>query len=134
MSQPAADNFNKAFELETEIRKMKLELLKQELDDKLFSFREYIEKKQKKMMFLNQTEMNTTNSVANNTTDENEKNFSSILFLPVIGDLEMWHFIFIIFLIWFFLSIKIILILMAVLLKKESQSISNQIRFNVKIF
>ena len=105
MSQPAADNFNKAFELETEIRKMKLELLKQELDDKLFSFREYIEKKQKKMMFLNLTETNNSTSLTTNVTDENEKQFSSILFLPVVGDLEIWHFVFIIFLIWFFLSI-----------------------------
>jgi hypothetical protein len=37
-------------ELETEIRKLKLELIKQELDDKIITFRAYLEKKQQSIV------------------------------------------------------------------------------------
>lgn len=96
----SADSPN--IELETEIRKLKLELLKQELDDKLLSFKTFLERKQnKKIMSFNQT-----NNVTNQTQSEdtNEKPFGTILFAPVIGDFEVWHFVFLIFFAWIFLS------------------------------
>lgn len=102
MSQLSSAN-GETSELETEIRKLKLELLKEELDDKLFTFREYLEKKQRqKTMQVNLTTTNANQSVT--TQDLTERPFSSILFAPVVGDFEVWHFVFLIFFSWIFLS------------------------------
>lgn len=87
-------------ELETEIRKLKLELLKEELDDKILTFREYLEKKQRQ----NIMQFNQTNTTATTTQENSDRLFSSILFAPVVGDFEVWHFVFLIFFCWIFLS------------------------------
>ena len=80
-----------AMQMETEIRKLKIALMQQELDDKLLTFRAYMESQQ-----------NITT-----TTEEpiiEEKHFGSILFAKVVGDFEVLHFVILIFLAWFLLS------------------------------
>ena len=73
-------------ELETEIRKLKLELIKQELNDKIITFRAYMEKKQQSIL-QNDTRNLNNQSTNSNSTDEisSEKPFSSVLFVPIIG-------------------------------------------------
>ena len=56
-------------ELETEIRKLKLELIKQELDDKIITFRAYLEKKQQSIL-QNDTRNLNNQSIDSNSTDE----------------------------------------------------------------
>jgi hypothetical protein len=81
-------------DMESDIRKLKLELLKEQLDDKLITFKAYLEKKQ----------MNQTSTTAIMETKAEEKPFSTILFVPVVGDFEVWHFVIVIFMIWIFIS------------------------------
>jgi ABC-type siderophore export system fused ATPase/permease subunit len=73
-------------ELETEIRKLKLELIKQELDDKIITFRAYMEKKHQSML-QNDTRNFNNQSTNSSSTEEisSEKPFSSVLFVPIIG-------------------------------------------------
>ena len=77
---------------DTEIRRLKLELLRQELDDKILSYREYLERKKAQ----NKTLATTTVSPEEIT----EKPFNSILYVQIFGDFEVWHFVILIFIIW----------------------------------
>ncbi len=90
--------------LENEIRKLKLELLRQELDDRMINLRFLMEKKRQ----LNETMFNGTNSSSNLTanSDEVEAKFfgGSVLFMNVIGEFEVWHFVILALIVWFLIS------------------------------
>lgn len=80
-----------AKQMETEIRKLKIALMQQELDDKLLTFRAYMER-----------QLNTTTTTEQPIIEE--KHFGSILFAPVVGDFEVLHFVILIFIVWFLIS------------------------------
>ncbi len=77
--------------LESEIRKLKMALLQQELEEKVQRFRAYMQRQQ-----------NTTTTTPAPIVVE--RPFESILFAPVVGVFEVWHFVILIFIAWFFLS------------------------------
>jgi hypothetical protein len=92
----------KTFALENEIRKLKLELLKQELDDKVINLKFILEKKQK--LLRNSTIYNTTIQTSTESNELDRMNYGgSVLFLNVIGDFEVWHFVLLILILWFLL-------------------------------
>lgn len=77
--------------MEAEIRKLKMALIKEELNDKMKSFRAYMERMR-----------NTTTPAP--APVEVVRPFDSILFMNVTGDFEVWHFVMLLFFAWFFLS------------------------------
>ena len=77
--------------MEAEIRKLKMALIKEELNDKMKSFREYMERMR-----------NTTTTAP--TPVEVVKPFESVLFYNVVGDFEVWHFVMLLFVAWFLIS------------------------------
>lgn len=89
---------NKALELENEIRKLKLQLLKEELNDKLMTLNSYL---------INKTaETNTAPSVATTTTaadDEGNQSatmLQSILFMRLNNEFLVWHLVLFILVLW----------------------------------
>ena len=92
---------HKTISLESEIRKLKLELLRQELDDRMINLKILMEKQRR----LNETASeNLTNETS--TDDVESKYFTgSVLFMNVIGDFEVWHFVLLTLVIWVFISI-----------------------------
>jgi hypothetical protein len=91
--------------LETDIRKLKLELMRQELDDKLLTLKAYMKRK---------NQFNTT-TVATTTTDPNDpannylRPFSSVLFINVFGEFEVWHLVLITLFIWLMICKRVLL-------------------------
>ena len=87
--------------LQTDIRKLQLELMRQELNDKMLTLKLYLERKKQQ----NATTLATT------TVDPRDKfemkPFNSILFLNVVGEFEVWHFIVITLLVWCFILVAI---------------------------
>lgn len=84
--------------LRDEIRKLKLELLKHELDDKILKLNLVMEKK-------NATLSETLGNASNMTDPETDQKglnspFESILFANVTEDFEVWHFVVLTLLIW----------------------------------
>ncbi len=77
--------------MESEIRRLKMALLQQQLEEKLQNFRAYIRSQQN----------TTTTTQAPVVID---RPFESILFAPVVGVFEVWHFVILILIAWFFLS------------------------------
>ena len=90
---------------ESEIRVLKVELLKQQLDERLADLRLYLDRKQQVSPQSNQnvsaqSSNLTTTSLAPSTDDE-PKPFESVLFEIVFGEFEVWHFVVLIFVTWF---------------------------------
>jgi len=74
---------NKALELENEIRKLKLQLLKEELSDKLLILNTYLDKKD--------SSQNTTSQELVKDSNDSPNRFESVLFANVSGDFLVWH-------------------------------------------
>ena len=92
--------------LESEIRRLKYELMRRQLDEKLISLKSYIERQQH---MTNATIANTTttNATSNDYDDDDEdvnQIFSSVLFANVFGDFEVWHFVLAILFLWLIAS------------------------------
>lgn len=99
MSSPAAfESDHKAKALETEIRKLKLELLKQELDDKLLTLRAYLQHKK-----INQTTSTTT--VSAKDSEDKSRYLGSVLFVKVAGNVQVWQLVLIVLIFWMLLGI-----------------------------
>lgn len=83
--------------LQTDIRKLKLELMRQELDDKILTLKLFQER---------QRQQNSTTPITT-TLDPSEhfeyKPIGSILFLNVFGDFLVWHFVLVALFIWLIL-------------------------------
>lgn len=104
-----SESDSKAQALEIEIRKLKMELLKHELDDKLLTLRTYMEKKKS----LNETTTTLTSDIVEGGRNLEKsilkvKPFESILFANVFGDFEVWHFVLLVLIFWVLLSIKFV--------------------------
>ena len=82
--------------LETDIRKLKLELMRQELDDKLITFKAYMKRKNQ----FNMTTVATTTKDPNDPDNNYLRPFSSVLFINVFGEFEVWHLVLITLFIW----------------------------------
>jgi hypothetical protein len=83
-------------ELENEIRKIKLQLLKEELNDKLIILNNYLEKKA--------TTNVTTEELKPNQTTIQIKPFESILFARFNNNFQVWHFVLAILIVWFLIG------------------------------
>ena len=91
-----------SFALQNDIRKLKLELMRQELNDKLLTLNFYLEQ---------QRQLNTT-TASTTTVDPSEsrlelKPFGSALFVKVVGDFVVWHFVLLALFVWVFIIIII---------------------------
>lgn len=84
----------KALQLEDEVRRLKMELLKQELSDKLIVLNAYLEAKAKNSSGLEKIEVTT-----NDSADVNAR-FESVLFASVSGELLVWHCVLIMLFLW----------------------------------
>jgi hypothetical protein len=86
-------------ELESDIRRLKLELMRHQYDQKILKLRSLIKSNQNttQLMLIN------SNSTANETDydlDANDEIFRSILFVNVFGDFEVWHFVLLLLILW----------------------------------
>lgn len=90
--------------LESEISKLKLELLRQELNSKLQSFKVHLENKKIQSMLRNQTNSTQVQSASTVTKRPNLKALSSALYIRVFDCLELWQLIFILLIAWIILS------------------------------
>ncbi len=94
--------------LESEIRRLKYELMQRQLDEKLITLKSYVERRAHAAPATNATLLNSTN--ATNSTDGSDdygdvnEIFSSVLFANVIGDFEVWHFVLAILALWLLAS------------------------------
>jgi hypothetical protein len=105
--------------LEEEIGKLKLKLLKQELNEKLLSFKAHYDNK--RIYFPNGT---TTNNLThhrrhpfsfssnNENTNYNFKSLTSALYIRVYGQIELWQILLVLILVWFLTRNYIITIYM----------------------
>lgn len=100
LALPSLDSDNRALALETEIRKLKLELLKQELDDKLLTLRTYWENKK----FQNTTKIVNTKLDDEDSGAASSRPFGSVLFANVVGEFEVWHFVLLTLFVWVLIS------------------------------
>jgi hypothetical protein len=93
----------KALSMENEIRRLKMELLRQELDDRMINLKFLMEKRRQ----MNETMNNGT--AVNGTKTEDDVHIKyfggSVLFLKVAGDFEVWHFVVLTLFVWFLISI-----------------------------
>lgn len=99
MSVPVTlESDHKAKALESEIRKLKLELLKQELDDKLLTLRAYLHNKK-----LNKT---TTASQPATVVHPEDKSYylGSVLFAKVAGNVQVWQLVLVVLIFWMLLG------------------------------
>lgn len=85
-------------ELESDIRRLKLELIKQQYDQKILKLRSLVKASQ------NTTQSMTVNYNTTNGTDydldADDEIFGSVLFVNVIGDFEVWHFVVLLLILW----------------------------------
>jgi hypothetical protein len=88
-------------EIDSEIRRLKYELMKHQYDKKILSLKSYIKSQQLNSTreSLNITSNHTTSTQANDYEDD--QMFGSILFVNVVGDFEVWHFVLLTLFIWF---------------------------------
>lgn len=82
---------NNEFRLETEIRRLKLQLLKEELTDKLFILNNYLDKK------------DSGQNSSRESQDQNnpEDRFESVLFANITEDILVWHIVLVLLIFWF---------------------------------
>lgn len=97
--QASFESDHKAKALESEIRKLKLELLKQELDDKLLTLKAYLQDKK-----LNQTTTSTIEPQSESDSNEKSHYMGSILFVKVVGNVQVWQIVLIVLIFWMLLS------------------------------
>lgn len=90
--------------LESEISKLKLQLLRQELNSKLQSFKIHFENKRLHSLLKNQTNSTQLHLVASTKKPVNLKALSSALYIKVFDCLELWQLIFILLIVWIVLS------------------------------
>lgn len=91
--------------LEAEIRKLKMELLRQELDDRLLNLKFLLDKQREQ----NETMHRNNMTASNQTQNASALRFGgSVLSVNVVGDLEVWHFVLLALFVWVLLS-KIII-------------------------
>lgn len=102
--QNSFESDHKAKALQSEIRKLKLELLKQELDDKLLTLKAYLHDKK-----LNET--TTTTNEPETEADSSEKShyLGNILFVKVAGNVQVWQLVLAVLIFWMLLSKFILL-------------------------
>ncbi|CAF0796463.1 unnamed protein product [Brachionus calyciflorus] len=91
------DSDSQAKVLENEIRKLKMELLKQELDDKLLTLKTYLENKK-----LNET-LATTAEALTDTEDTDRTYLGNVLFAKVAGNIQVWQLVLIVLFAWLLL-------------------------------
>ena len=103
MSASSPDGTAYSAVMQSEIRKLKLELLKQELDDKLLTLKAHLEKK--KLAASNLTTTTASSMVAD------ERQYHSILFVPVFWEFQVWHLVILVFIVWILISKVICFIL-----------------------
>lgn len=85
----------KAFQLEEEIRRLKLELMKEELSDKIVVLNAFLDAKSRNST---QNQVNTTRDMPGG----GDGRFESVLFASVSGgDLLIWHVVLIMLFVWF---------------------------------
>ena len=96
MSASSPDGTAYSAVMQSEIRKLKLELLKQELDDKLLTLKAHLEKKKL-------ANSNLTTTTANPILTE-DRQYHSILFVPVFWEFQVWHLVILVFIIWILIS------------------------------
>ena len=82
--------------LETDIRKLKLELMRQELDDKMLTLKLYLERQRQ----LNSTTIQTTTTTEDPSEMLQLNPFGSVLYINVVGDFLVWHFVVLTIFIW----------------------------------
>ncbi len=90
-----------SLKLQNDIRKLKLELMRQELDDKMLTLKFLVEKQRQQ----NATTQSTT------TLDPSESYqympIGSILFVNVFGEFLVWHFVLLVLFVWVIIIILI---------------------------
>jgi hypothetical protein len=87
-------------EFYSEIRRIKMELLKEQLDDKMFNLKSFLEKK--KSSNITQAS-NSTVTAKELVESDGSFDFGSILFVKVFGIFEVWHLVLFFFLSWVFI-------------------------------
>jgi hypothetical protein len=94
------------YHLQSEIRRLKIELIKQEINEKIFNLKLIQDGKINGTMNelnlkLNSSILTTTiKTTISSAVAEEDKPFGSILFTNIIGPLQIWHLILILFFVW----------------------------------
>jgi hypothetical protein len=90
-------------ELESDIRRLKLELIKQQYDQKILKLRSLIKANQQNTTQASMAISYNSTNATDYDLDENDEIFGSVLFVNIFGYFEVWHFVVLLLIVWVFL-------------------------------